>query len=332
MRLFNDPNLKGYWPLDGNSLDYKGTNNGTVIKAIPVSSGNQYIPASLAYKFNGTSDYIIIPDISSIKTIMFLVNPVAVSSSYFQVSSTVYISDTSGTLSATGFTSPNIYVNGKKTTTIKTGRPQVVCVTTDTAVNGSTMYIGRQNSGYLNGKLQEAIIFSRALSAKEISDYYTWITGAKRPWIYTILSTAYELIMEAGSFTLSGQAVGLQRALQLIMSAGAYTLVGMSASFWIALNLIMSSWSYVLTGFTASIFKWYEMILSVWSYVLSWNNTAIWRLYSIILSTGSYILTWFNLDVWFFKSFRQSIPKIFWFNKTKPTITSTNWNNKPKII
>jgi hypothetical protein len=144
-------------------------------------------------------------------------------------------------------------VNGKKTTTIKTGRPQVVCVTTDTAVNGSTMYIGRQNSGYLNGKLQEAFIFSRALSAKEISDYYNWITGAKRSWIYTILSTAYELIMEAGSFTLSGQAVGLQRAFQLIMSAGAYTLTGVVLTLSKTYQMALDVGSYILAGFNAII-------------------------------------------------------------------------------
>ena len=45
-------------------IKYK--NNGTVTGALPVPSQNPAIPTSLAYKFNGSSDYITIPDNSSL--------------------------------------------------------------------------------------------------------------------------------------------------------------------------------------------------------------------------------------------------------------------------
>lgn len=70
MGLLKDNSLVGYWPLDGNALDYNNSatkNNGAVTGAVPTVSGNNFIPASLAYKLNGSSDFIGITDNSVLK-------------------------------------------------------------------------------------------------------------------------------------------------------------------------------------------------------------------------------------------------------------------------
>lgn len=53
--------LKGYWPFDNNANDI-GTNinNGAVYGATPTA--DRFNTANRAYNFNGTSDYILVPD------------------------------------------------------------------------------------------------------------------------------------------------------------------------------------------------------------------------------------------------------------------------------
>lgn len=67
LKLIPKNNLVGYWPLDGYAYDRSGNaNHGTVYGALPVPSQNPAIPASLAYKFDGVDDGIMIPHNSSI--------------------------------------------------------------------------------------------------------------------------------------------------------------------------------------------------------------------------------------------------------------------------
>lgn len=285
--LSKDKSLMFYAPLDGNALDYKGTNNGTVTGATPVPSGNQYIPASLAYKFNGTSNEISLP-ISSVFNLngknyslncFIKLDDVAsqysIFSKFWDGSTRGYDFGTNGTSleiqtgesggvqhNTPACLKPNVlqmitfvyngsnyksYVNGK--------RVDVWSTSFSVSNNNANVNIGDySHTGahyYFKGNIQEVALFHRALSDKEISDYYSWITGVKRTGIYGILSAAYELIMETGSFTLSGQAVGLQRALQLIMSAGAYTLTGVAVTLSKTYQMALDVGSYILTGFNA---------------------------------------------------------------------------------
>lgn len=57
--LFNDPNLIGYWKLDGNSLDSKASNNG-IDTAVTYPEENSHW-GKPAY-FNGTNSYITVGD------------------------------------------------------------------------------------------------------------------------------------------------------------------------------------------------------------------------------------------------------------------------------
>lgn len=59
--LFNDPNLIGYWKLDGNSLDSKASNNGTdTAMTYPEENSHWGKPA----KFNGSTSHIQVANIN----------------------------------------------------------------------------------------------------------------------------------------------------------------------------------------------------------------------------------------------------------------------------
>lgn len=93
-------------------IKYK--NNWTVTWAVPAPSKNSLIPASLSYQFNGSSDYITVPNITWVKSVSFWTNPTAASQSYFQWLTTSYIKDIGGGVDPIGFISPTVYVNGEK--------------------------------------------------------------------------------------------------------------------------------------------------------------------------------------------------------------------------
>lgn len=87
---------------------------------------------------------------------------------------------------ATGFTSPEIYVNGKKHNNLKLNNWNLIAVTSSSAVTASAIKLGIQNSSYFTGSMQEVALFDRQLSAREISDYYLWATGAKKTFSQNI--------------------------------------------------------------------------------------------------------------------------------------------------
>ena len=76
-----------------------------------------------------------------------------------------------GTLSATGFDTPTIYVDGVATTSIGTGAWHYVAVTTDTGFTASALKIGKETT-YLDGFIDEVRISNTAhTAAKIMSDY-----------------------------------------------------------------------------------------------------------------------------------------------------------------
>lgn len=146
-----------------------------------------------ASTYNGSSQYLsTATSISGVKTVSFWVNPASTTDNYLNLASGVYINSSTGTITATGTTSPTIYVNGVISSTIAASTWSFVTVTTDTAITANFFETGRANSSYAgNGsKLDEVRIYNRALSPKEVRDLYNW---APSPRVY--------LKMEEGSGT-----------------------------------------------------------------------------------------------------------------------------------
>ena len=78
-----------------------------------------------------------------------------------------------GEITAGGFSSPTIFVDGMEDATIATGAWHHVFVKTDTAFEVSNMDIGRIGAGYFDGKLDDVKFFNYALTDEQVKMEYT---------------------------------------------------------------------------------------------------------------------------------------------------------------
>lgn len=176
--------LVGYWKMDessGNTADSSGNsttltnNNTTAYAAGKFGNAGSFTAASLHYFSTATT-------ISGVKTAAFWVNPSATTDEYINLTASAYITSSSGTVSATGFTSPSIYVNGTLNGTITASAWNHVVITTDTAIDANQFEAGRANNSYVNGKMDEVRIYNRALSPNEVSQLYNFAPSPVGYW------------------------------------------------------------------------------------------------------------------------------------------------------
>lgn len=203
-KFINDANLVSYWKLDGNSNDSKGSNNGT-------DTSISYVTGQFGQcaEFNATGDYITIPSInfgSGDFTISFWYNPSSTVNNarlwdqydnprefkIFQLPSS------SEALRIASYNGSTEVFTSIPTSVISTGTWHYVTVVKSSDncnayVNGkyiatSTGWTGRTHSGAtacgfggINQisvlmKLDDAAIFSRALSSSEVNELYQGMT------------------------------------------------------------------------------------------------------------------------------------------------------------
>ena len=198
--------LVAYYPFSGNAMDSSGNNNdGTVHGAEPTT--DRWGRSDQAYEFNGSSDYILVPNSSSLQpadefTLSAWVNITDLSTLHWILDKRIntgtapynsYILCSASNIFKTGITT-NVSANAGKTT-IVTGTwhhlvgvydgSQLVLylngVTDDSvsvsgSVNYSTepLYIGKSptNSAFTKGKIDDIRIYNRALNAIEVASLY----------------------------------------------------------------------------------------------------------------------------------------------------------------
>src|SRR3989344_2321566 len=167
----------GYWNFEegtgttaADSTDQG--NDGTLTGGPTWVSGKAGNGAAL--DFDGTDDFVDIgTGPSTVNTVAFWVNPTTTTEYPVDLNGTEYVWINSGTVTAQGFTSPTIYVNGVVSSTVSAGSWQHVVVTTGTSLNASVLDIGRvEGTGNHEGKADEVRIYNRALSAAEIKMLY----------------------------------------------------------------------------------------------------------------------------------------------------------------
>lgn len=78
----------------------------------------------------------------------------------------------SGIVTAGGFTSPTIYVDGAVSSTLNDKNWHHVVVTTGTNVNASNVNLGVVAGVYYGGALDDLRLYNRALSADEVARLY----------------------------------------------------------------------------------------------------------------------------------------------------------------
>jgi len=184
--------LVGYWKTDETSstaADSSGngltlTNNNTVAYAAgKFGNAASFTAASSRYLSTATT-------ITGIKTVSFWTNNASTSDEYINLTSGAYITSSSGTVSATGFTSPSIYVNGVLNGTLTASVWNHVVATSTTAINANQFEIGRGNSAYNNDKIDDTRVYNRDLSSAEISQLYNWAPGPVGYWKMEETSTS----------------------------------------------------------------------------------------------------------------------------------------------
>lgn len=191
-----------------------------------------------------------------------------------------------------------IYLDGKLDTTT------AIAATTINFTAATPTTIGAVNqawipsvSGYWNGTITEVAFLNRAISAQEFSQYYKWATApvsTSRFGRLASLGIAYTLALVQGSYTLTGQALNMIKAMLMSLVQGSYTLTGQIVSFLshIAHSVMtMAQGVYTLTGNTALFYKGWFLILAQGSYTLTGKAITMIKGYGMSLLQGAYTLT-----------------------------------------
>ncbi len=137
---------------------------------------------------DGTDDKVTIGGaIAGIQSVAFWVKPATNTDSYVDLDGgTHYITSSSGTVSATGFSSPTIYVNGVSNGTITGNAWNHVLVTPGTGFNTTSSftlgYKSAVTADYLNGQIDDVRVYNYALTATQVKDVYNngALSGARR--------------------------------------------------------------------------------------------------------------------------------------------------------
>lgn len=173
----NNLGLVGYWSFnEGTSTvatDFSGNgHHGTLSGATSPAwvSGKR----ATALDFDGSSSYVAVGDVGTVRSVSFWVYADDVTTrKIMNMNGTAQIElDGSSQVTATGFTSPTVYVNGSSASSVLDTGWHFVTVTTGSGVSASTVDIGRVASGYFDGRIDEVRVYNRVLSADEIDALY----------------------------------------------------------------------------------------------------------------------------------------------------------------
>ena len=160
---------------NGNDGTWNGTAGGTQTSVGTCQTSGTAWGNGASGKFNaslnfdGTDDYINQPaSISNVYSVSFFAKSASATPSFLQLASGVNISATNGTVSATGFTSPTIVVNGKTNGTFKVGEWNHITITTNTPITADAIKFGLVGSTYYQGQIDDVRIYNYPLSTEQI--------------------------------------------------------------------------------------------------------------------------------------------------------------------
>lgn len=166
------PGPVAYWKFDENTGTSANdtteqTNTGTISGATWQTSDMCVMSNCLS--FDGTNDTVTVSNtVAGIKSVSFWVKPLTTTESILALNGSASISITDGVISATGFTSPTIYVDGVPGDTLSATTWQQVTITTSSVISGSAITLGQVSSNYFQGFLDEVKLYPYVRSEAEI--------------------------------------------------------------------------------------------------------------------------------------------------------------------
>ncbi|MFA6250235.1 MAG: DUF2341 domain-containing protein [Candidatus Shapirobacteria bacterium] len=128
-----------------------------------------------ALSFDGTDDYVNIgTGASNVYSVSLWFKPSTTSPNLIDLDNgTHYLLGSGATLSAVGFSSPTIYINGTTaTTTYSPNTWNHVTVTTATSFNASAITIAKRATNYFPGLIDDVKIFNYPLTSKQVKTLY----------------------------------------------------------------------------------------------------------------------------------------------------------------
>lgn len=141
----------------------------------PVGTNTAALYTGRGLSFDGVNDVVTVGATgATVRTVIFYAYPDTSTQAFMQLQSTgaVRIEIASGTLSATGFTTPTLYVNGVASSTVAATTWQMIAVTSATGVSASNLLLGQSNTTYYSGDMSNVKMFSTELSAGQIAELY----------------------------------------------------------------------------------------------------------------------------------------------------------------
>lgn len=180
------PGPVGYWSFDegyGTTAhdETANRNDGTI-------SGTTWKPESecvvgKCLQFDGINDKVTISATTPIvNTVVFWVKATTTTADFFKLNDVARISASNGIVSAPGFGSPTIYVDGTVKSDITANAWHMIAITTATAINATSTIISFSNNQYFGGYIDEIKFYPYARSADQIKqDYAAGLAGVKTP-------------------------------------------------------------------------------------------------------------------------------------------------------
>lgn len=107
----------------------------------------------------------------NVKSVRLVVDLDSTTEDILKLSSSHSIEASSGALTATGFSSPTLYVDGSATNVISTGKTEIIA-TTATGFTADDILVGYK-SAYLEGKVYSLELYNKVLTSEEVANLYS---------------------------------------------------------------------------------------------------------------------------------------------------------------
>ncbi|MFH0776406.1 MAG: LamG-like jellyroll fold domain-containing protein, partial [Patescibacteria group bacterium] len=240
---FFPADLVGSWNFDQNYLDQAG--NALVGTWNDPNSSGQAFPLgkfNRALGFDGIDDYLDIGDTAqTVKATSFWIFANNDSRDVVDFDSgSHFVSLAGGTLTATGFDTPTIYVDGSLSSTISTGAWHHVAITTATGFTVDALKIGKSTT-FFDGKIDDFTLFSRALAADEVAALYRGgRVAAANPQVLAIDASGSEFPGDAITDSQDWTAADSALRSNTIGSKIQFTTPLAAAEIWAGFNLSAS--------------------------------------------------------------------------------------------
>ncbi len=149
-----------------------GNYDGTLTGGPTWQSEDQCLSGRCVY-LDGSNDVVTLAStVAGVQSVSFWVKPLTTSEQLLDLNGTAYIQASSGTVSATGFTSPTIYIDGVVSSTITANEWHYVAVTTGTGISASAVKLGQISTNYGQGFFDEVKLYNFARTADQIKTDY----------------------------------------------------------------------------------------------------------------------------------------------------------------